>query len=222
MSASKLRGARGAVLGARSRLAALLAEIGSVRVSPRYRGLHWLSATAVLLFFVQLVTGVLLALYYDADPGSAYSSTRFLMVDVPAGWLVRGMHAWAGELLVIVVLAHVVRQFLRRAYLRPREGEWVLGVLLLLIALAFRFTGRLLPWDDIGLAVAQRGLDLIHAVPIAGPVLAAWLSPGEALGPDTLSRFFATHVLVLPWITALCIAVSVGLVARHGLKGDEP
>ena len=98
----------------------------------------------------------------------------------------------------------------------------MLGVGLLIVVLMARFTGRLLPWDTIGHAATQGGLRLIEAVPVFGGSVAWWLRGGEALGDNTLSRFFTTHVLLLPWLAVALLAAHMLLLRRHGLSGDEP
>jgi quinol-cytochrome oxidoreductase complex cytochrome b subunit len=211
---------RRALFGTRSRVRAFLVACGRVRVSPRYRGLRWTSAAILLLLAIQLVTGILLSLYYYPEPESAYDSARFLVGSVSGGWLMRSLHHWAGELLLLAVLLHLAHVYFRRAYARPREYEWILGGLLLLAVLAFRFTGRLLPWDDLGHATANAGLELLETVPLLGPLLAGWLRAGDDMGPNTLSRFFTTHVLILPWFVAIAAGLHLYLVRRHGLCAE--
>jgi quinol-cytochrome oxidoreductase complex cytochrome b subunit len=212
---------RRALFGTRSRVQAFLAALGQVRVSPRYRGLRWTSAAILILLAVELVTGILLSLYYYPEPDAAYDSARFLLDVVQGGWLMRSVHFWAGELLLGAVALHLAHVYFRRAYARPREYEWVLGGLLLLAVLAFRYTGRLLPWDTFGVHSARAGLELLRTVPALGPFLATWLSGGDDMGPNTLSRFFTTHVLILPWFVAGAAALHLYLVRRHGLKEAE-
>ncbi len=218
----RLQRARSSLVGARSRLLSWLADAAAVRVSPRFRRLSWLSVLALFLFLVQAVTGVLLSLYYYPEPGAAWESTRLILGDVPSGWLVRSFHRWAGELLLVTVMAHAAVVFFRRAYRTPREFEWVLGVLLLGAVTLFRFTGRLLPWDTIGQAATASGLRLIETVPLLGGLVAGWLRGGESLGANTLSRFFTTHVLILPWVLVVLLVLHLALVRRHGLSGDGP
>jgi menaquinol-cytochrome c reductase cytochrome b subunit len=215
------RRVRGTLFGTRSRLGDAVAAMAAVRLTPRFRGLRWLSVVALLLFLVQLVTGVLLSLYYYPEPGAAYDSTRFLMQDVDAGWLVRGMHHWSGDLLLGVVMAHAALAFLRRAFRPPREFEWMTGVLLAGLVTLFRFTGRLLPWDTLGRGATEAGLRVVESVPVLGRLGADWLRGGETLGSNTLSRFFTTHVLILPWLLAVVLAVHLVLVVRHGLSGED-
>jgi quinol---cytochrome c reductase cytochrome b subunit, bacillus type len=217
----RLRRARRAFFGTRSRITAFLLAAADRKITDRYRGARWLTTVILLLLLLQLFTGVLLALYYYPEPDAAYESTRFLMGQAFAGWLVRGVHVWSGELLLAAVLSHLAVVYFRRAYARPREYEWVLGLLLLLAMLGFRFTGRLLPWDAFGYESARHGLELIETVPVVGGLAAGWLRAGEDMGPNTLSRFFATHVLILPWVVAGLTALHLVLVRRHGLQEDE-
>jgi len=219
---SPLRKARGAILGTRSRVLRFLNEFGRVVIPPSYKGFRWSSAVILLLLFVQLITGVLLSLYYRPEPAAAHESMRFLVSSVPSGWLVRGMHHWAGDLLLVTVALHMTLVFMRRAYARPREFQWVVGVGLLLVVLAMRFTGSLLPWDGEGYAGALLGLKLVESVPLLGGLLAVWLRAGEVVGPDTLNRFFTTHALLLPWILLALFGLHAVLISRHGLSEDEP
>jgi quinol-cytochrome oxidoreductase complex cytochrome b subunit len=212
---------RRTLFGARSRVTAFLTALGRVRVSPRYRGLRWTSAVILLLFGIELLTGILLSLYYYPEPDGAYETLRFIQGTVDGGWLMRSVHAWAGELLLVAVLVHLAHVYFRRAYAHPRQYEWVVGGFLLLATLAFRFTGRLLPWDDFGVRTAQAGLDLLGSVPLLGPLLSTWLRGGDDMGANTLSRFFTTHVLILPWFVAAATAFHFYLVRRHGLSEDS-
>ncbi len=220
-NARRLERARTAFLGTRSRLGRMLRRTGAMRLSPAYRGARWVSAAILVLLAFLLVSGILLSLYYNPGPQDAYASTRGLVTTVGVGWLVRSMHYWAGELLLIAVLIHLALTFFRRAYVRPREYVWVGGVLLLVLTLAFRFTGRLLPWDEFGYEAGQQSLAMIASVPVLGDLAATWLRGGGEFGVGTLSRFFATHVMILPWITLLVAAIHLYLVKSHGLKERE-
>lgn len=212
---------RRAFFGTRSRVTTFLLEVGKTRVTPKFRLWRWLTAAILLLFALEMGTGILLSLYYYPEPDSAYESMRLLMAEVPNGWLVRSFHHWAGELALALVLAHLLVVFFRRAYTRPHEYSWVVGIFLLLLFLGLRFTGRLLPWDNFGIEVTRHGLALLDQVPLLGGFMSRWLKGGEELGPNTLSRFFTTHVLILPWLVALFAGFHLWLVRRQGLKGDE-
>ena len=210
--------AQKAFLGTSSRFWRFFSVAGATRVTPAYRGSRWLSAAILILFLIQLATGILLSLYYHPDPATAHDSTRFLVGRVPAGWLVRSLHAWAAELLLLGVLAHLILNCARRAYARPREAQWVVGIFLLLFVLAFRFTGRLLPWDTIAYESAYAGLDMLRHIPLLGDGAARWLMGGDAFGAKTLGRFYTTHALVLPWLFFGLTVLHIYLMRRHGLK----
>lgn len=210
-----LEKARGKLFGRGSRIAAFLARVAAVRVPRTYQEFHWIAAAALLLFMLQMATGILLALYYYPDPGTAYASTRFIAGHVTIGWLIRSVHHWAAEFLLLAVLLHLVAMYFRRAYTNPRQYEWVIGVFLLMTVLTLRFTGRMLPWDTIGYEVTRSGLDLMSTVPLIGTPAANWLRAGEEFGPNTLSRFFTTHVLILPWIAVALGGCHLYLVQRH-------
>ncbi|MFV1959937.1 MAG: cytochrome b N-terminal domain-containing protein [Planctomycetota bacterium] len=213
--------ARRAFFGTRSRFVATLKRVGSVRISVRYRRFRWITAIVLLLVLVQIATGILLSLYYNPGPTSAYTSTRFFVTHVPLGWLMRSVHAWAADLLLGAVLLHLALVFFRGAYSRPREYVWMLGVCLLLVILALRFTGRVLPWDEVAYATARDGLAMIADVPIVGGLTAVWLRGGVQVGVNTLSRFFTTHVMILPWLGLVIFSLHAYLVRGHGLAEEK-
>jgi quinol-cytochrome oxidoreductase complex cytochrome b subunit len=216
-SAGRLRRARKAIFGTRGRIAATFAHARTVRVPTTFRGLRWLTAGMLVLVVVLALTGILLSLYYYPEPGAAYASVRAILGSVPFGWLVRGVHRWAADLLLAATLAHVVVVLWTRAYRRPRHMTWAVGFVLLQLVLGFRFTGRLLPFDDLGLETARRGLDFLAHVPVLGPIAADWLRGGPEVSAKSLSRFFTTHVLILPWGALALLVLHGWLVRRHGL-----
>lgn len=218
-TAARLGRARKSFVGTRSRFRAFLSHAANTRVSPRYRGARWITAFILLVFAAQLFTGILLSLYYHPDPTSAHESTHFLIDQVPAGWLVRSVHAWSAEILLVLVVVHLMLVFLRRAYTSPREYQWLVGVLMLVIVIAFRFTGRILPWDQIGHGTTLAGLALLEQVPILGEVASRWLQGGTVFGAKSLGRFYTTHALILPWLLFFLAALHLYLLRRHGLKG---
>jgi quinol-cytochrome oxidoreductase complex cytochrome b subunit len=197
------------------RIRRFLVRLGHIHVPHPYRGFRWVAATALLLFGIQCLTGVLLALYYHPDPGAAWSSTRQIAGSVPVGWAVRSVHHWAGELLLLAVTTHLFILFFRRAYEHPREYEWITAVFLLMAIILFRFTGRMLPADTTGYFATREGLDLLSSVPVLGRPAARWLQGGAQFGANSLSRFYVTHVLLLPWLTAGLALANVWLVLRH-------
>jgi len=197
------------------RIRQFLLRVGGLRFPSPYRGFRWLAAASMLLFCIECVTGTLLALYYQPDPSAAWSSTREIAGTVPIGWAVRGIHLWAGELLLLAVTVHLCIIFFRRAFEHPRQYEWVTAVLLLMAMILFRFTGRMLPADTVGYFATREGLELLSSIPLIGHPAARWLQGGAEFGANTLSRFSITHVLLLPWLTITLAVGNVFLVLRH-------
>jgi ubiquinol-cytochrome c reductase cytochrome b subunit len=178
-----------------------------------------LGVVALLLFGVQAVTGIGLALYYAPTPDHAHESLRWLESAVNGGRLLRALHHWGASFLVVAVVLHLLRVFLHGAYRAPRELNWVAGVKLLLLVLAFGLTGYLLPWDQKAFWATRVTLNISDTVPLVGPFLARVLSGGDTLGALTLIRFYALHVLVLPALALLLVVGHLALVQRHGTAG---
>ena len=153
---------------------------------------------AAVLFGILLVTGVYLMFVYTPSVGSAYGDMQHLKTGVGFGQLIRNMHRWAAHLMVLVVGLHFVRVFYAGAYKKPREFNWVIGVMLLLITLMFSFTGYLLPWDQLSYWAVTVGTGLVHYVPLVGDKVQNLLIGGPQVGQNTLLRFYALHVAVLP------------------------
>lgn len=175
-------------------------------------------SVALFAFLVQVFTGVLLAFNYAPTPGEAYDSLRYIMTQVTAGPLVRGMHHWGASLMIIVVMLHLVQAFLWGAYKKPREATWMSGVVLLLLTLAYGLSGYLLPWDNRAYWGTVVTTQIAELAPGLGPYMLRLLgSDGTAIGTVTFTRFYAAHVLLLPPLTMLLIGVHVYLVRRHGV-----
>ena len=155
------------------------------------RDVNWmqtLGAATLTAFLVQATTGVFLAMYYKPDPDSAYASIQNITNEVTLGWLVRGMHKWGASLFIILMFLHMARTFLFGAYKYPRELNWIIGVLLLVMGMAEGFTGYLLPWDQTAYWATVVGININATAPIAGPFLAQFLQGGAQIGPDTLAE----------------------------------
>ncbi|MHB9024835.1 MAG: cytochrome b [Armatimonadota bacterium] len=182
-------------------------------------GLTWcLGGTALLLFINQVITGVLLAVYYQPSQEAAYASVRFIEQQVSLGWLIRQMHAWGANLMVVFVMAHMVKVFFNKAYRPPRELTWVSGTLLLFVTLGFGFSGYLLPWDQLSYWASMVGTSLTEAVPWLGHYILVLLRGGENLSGLTISRFFALHVIVLPWVAGILLIGHFMIVRRLGIS----
>ncbi|HEX2736736.1 MAG TPA: cytochrome b N-terminal domain-containing protein, partial [Acidimicrobiia bacterium] len=171
---------------------------------------------AAVLFGILLVTGVYLMFVYTPSVNSAYGDMQHLKTGVGFGQLIRNVHRWAAHLMVLAVALHFVRVFYAGAYKRPREFNWVIGVMLLLLTLAFSFTGYLLPWDQLAYWAVTVGTDLVHYVPLFGGKLQDLLIGGPQVGQNTLLRFYALHVAVLPAALVLLLAVHIWRVRKDG------
>lgn len=178
---------------------------------------HTLGSATLTAFLVQALTGAILAMYYKPHPDTAYQSIRYITNDVTLGWLVRGMHRWGASVFIILMFFHMARVFLFGAYKYPRELNWIVGVLLLALGLLEGFTGYLLPWDQTAYWATVVGINLNGTAPFLGPFLAQFLQGGAAIGTDTLSRFYALHMLMMPGAIAGLIGLHLYLVVRLGV-----
>ena len=202
------------------------------------RDVNWmqtLGAATLTAFLVQATTGVFLAMYYKPDPNSAYESIQNITHDVTLGWLVRGMHKWGASVFIILMFLHMARVFLFGAYKYPRELNWIIGALILVLGMLEGFTGYLLPWDQTAYWATVVGININATAPIAGPFLAQFLQGGAAINPDTLARFYSMHMLLIPGALMALILLHLYLVVRLGVtsppwspdragrkRGDEP
>jgi len=176
-----------------------------------------LGAAALTAFIVQVLTGVILAMYYKPDPASAYPSVVNITENLTLGWLVRGMHKWGASVFIILLFLHMGRVFLFGAYKYPRELNWLIGVILLTMALGEGLTGYLLPWDQTAYWASVVGINLNGTAPFLGPWLAQFLRGGQEIGGETLTRFYSLHMLVIPGGLFALIGLHLYLVVRLGI-----
>ena len=174
-----------------------------------------------MLFGILLVTGIYLMFVYTPSVGSAYGDMQNLKTGVGFGQLIRNVHRWSAHLMVLVVALHLVRVFYAGAYKKPREFNWVIGVMLLLLTLGFSFTGYLLPWDQLAYWAVTVGTNLVHYVPLVGGQLQDLLIGGPQVGQNTLLRFYALHVAVLPLLLALMLTVHIWRVRKDGFAVER-
>ncbi len=177
-----------------------------------------LGGTPAFLFVVQIVTGVLLALYYRADPATAHESVRFITEEVAFGWYVRSVHKWAATFMVAAVALHQLRVFFTAAYRYPREMNWMVGTLLLVCTLMTGFTGYSLVFEQLSYWGATVGANVAGSVPLIGGLLRRLLLGGDAYNQATLARFFILHGAVLPVTMVLLLAVHLLLVRLQGVS----
>lgn len=198
----------------------LAAALLHVRIPADARTLYF-GGIALFLFGIQAGTGTLLALYYKPTPEAAYDSIIAIMSDISFGWLIRSVHHWAANLMIIFVVLHMLRVFFQAAFKRPRELTWVVGVGLLGITLVFGFTGYLLPWDQRAYWATVVGTEIGGNVPIIGDQLLLLLRGGADVTGSTLSRFFGIHMLVLPMALAGLLVIHLTLVHQLGLADPK-
>jgi cytochrome b6 len=184
----------------------------------RFMPLYYFGGMTLFFFGVQVATGILLMLYYRPSAEGAFESVEFIMTTVPFGWLVRSIHSWSANLMVFFAFAHLATVFFLKAYRPPRELTWITGCLLLFLALAFGFSGYLLPWNQLAFFATKVGTDIAGAVPFAGEWLLRFLRGGERVTGGTLSRFYGWHVAILPAFTGLMLAVHLLFVQKLGLS----
>ena len=178
---------------------------------------HALGGITHLLFLTLVVTGVMLAVYYRPSAQEAFPSIQHIVSGVTLGWLVRDLHVWSASLLVLVALAHMAQVFFEAAYKPPRETTWLVGVVLLFLILSFGATGYLLAWDQSAYWTVTEALAALEEAPIFGGFLTGVLRADPIVSGATLSRFFAAHVIVLPWLSLAALGFHFAMVRRHGV-----
>ncbi len=186
---------------------------------PRHKLSYWyfLGGMTLFLFGVQVITGILLLLYYR--PGAeAFESVQYLVTQVQFGWLLRSIHSWSANLMVFTAFAHMFSVLFLKAYRKPRELTWVTGVVLLFLVMGFGFSGYLLPWNTLAYFATKVGTEITGQVPIVGRPLMIFLRGGEEVTGATLTRFFGFHVAVLPGLATLLIGIHILLVQRLGMS----
>lgn len=186
---------------------------------PRF-ALKWyycLGGITAFLFVVQGITGIMLAFYYKPTPEAALASIQYIETQVSFGAAIRAIHHWAANGMIVMCLAHMMRVFIMGAYKPPRELNWISGVVLLMLTLAFGFTGYLLPWDQRAFWATTVGSDIAGSFPAIGNLALVFLRVGWSVSGETLSRFYALHVIVIPLITVGSMVAHFIMIRRQGI-----
>ncbi len=195
------------------------------------KGTNWfytLGSATLFAFIVQAITGVFLAMFYVPSATEAYASISHINNEVFLGAFVHGMHKWGSSLMVILIFLHMGRTFFFGAYKYPRELNWVIGVVLLILTMTMSFTGYLLPFDQRSFWASVVGININGTGPVVGPYLSDFLRAGPELGATTLSRFYAIHMLLLPGAIIALIGAHLYLVVKLGttappwLRAEKP
>jgi quinol-cytochrome oxidoreductase complex cytochrome b subunit len=179
---------------------------------------YFFGGITLFLFGVQVCTGILLLLYYRPSAGEAFESVQYIMTRVQFGWLIRSIHSWAANLMILMAFLHMFSVLFLRAYRKPRELTWVSGMILLFLALGFGFSGYLLPWNTLAFFATKVGTEISGQVPIVGHRMMIFLRGGEDVTGATLTRFFGFHVALLPGLATLLILLHLALVQKFGIS----
>ena len=186
--------------------------------SHRHSWIYLLGGGAMFLFALQLASGCLLMLYYQPSESCAHESVRRIMLEVPYGWLVRSIHVWGANLFIAIVGLHFLTTLFTRAYRRPRELTWLSGMAMLGLALAFGFSGYLLPWNELAYYATLVGTEIPAVVPGIGDLVVHLLRGGQQVTGDTITRFFAAHVMILPLGFGLFLLIHLVLIQIQGMS----
>ena len=202
----------------RSGAIGFVAPIMTHRV-PRDAKWWYVFGSATLMFFtIQIVSGILLATLYAPSAADAYQSLQYIDAQVPMGWMLRALHGWSSNAMVIMVVVHMSQVFLHASFKYPRELTWMVGVLLLFCTLALAFTGQIMRWDQDAYWGLGIGASIVDRVPGIGNQLRGILLGGPYIGGATLSRFFALHVFVLPGVTIALVGLHMALILKGGIS----
>lgn len=185
-----------------------------------------LGGTPAYLFLIQILTGILLAMYYEPSTGTAYESVRYITREVHFGWYLRSMHKWAATFMIASVILHQMRVFFTGAYRKPREINWIVGMFLLISTLLTGFTGYSLVYEQLSYWGATVGANISDSVPVIGGFLKRMMLAGDVYNERTLPRFFILHAAILPVTTTFLIAIHITLIRLQGVTEfkfeDEP
>lgn len=179
---------------------------------------YFLGGMVLFLFIVQVCTGVLMLFYYQPSTAGAYESVQFLMTQAKFGWLVRSIHVWGANLMILVLFIHMFSVWILKAYRAPRELTWLSGLGLLGVTLGLGFTGYLLPWNTLSYFATRVGTSMAGVVPVVGPFIERMMRGGNDVTGATLTRFYGLHTSVLPAVLFGFLGLHVLLVQRHGMS----
>jgi ubiquinol-cytochrome c reductase cytochrome b subunit len=180
----------------------------------------WYSLGSILLFIflMQIVTGILLLVYYVPDAEKAFASVTTIMNEIPFGWLVRMCHAIGSHMMVLLLLFHMLSVLFMGSYKKPRELNWLSGFVLLNLVMGISLTGYLLPWSQLSFWATTVATNSVSAIPVIGDFLVQFLRGGKLVGPSTLGRFFALHVAFIPLTIAVFVGIHLFLLQRIGVS----
>jgi cytochrome b6 len=190
---------------------------------PHFKGSFWyyFGGVSLFLFIVQVITGILLLMYYQPGAETAFESVHFIVSKVQFGWLIRSIHSWAANLMVLSVFIHMFSVYFMKAFRKPRELSWISGFVLLGLALALGFTGYLLPWNTLSFFATKVGTEITAVVPMIGKPMVEFLRAGPDVSTATLTRFFGFHVAIFPAIFTVILMVHLIFIQVQGMSEPE-
>jgi len=194
-------------------------HLASVKISKRslaFQATWFLGTLSLGTFLILATTGILLMLYYHPSVPQAYADMKDLQFVVSAGVFLRNLHRWSAHAMVLLVFAHMFKVFYRGAYRAPREFNWVIGVILLMVTLLLSYTGYLLPWDQLAYWAITVGSNLMSSVPVLGQKLRFLMLGGNTVNANALLRFYVLHCVVLPLAAGVLLAIHFWRIRKDG------
>ncbi len=200
-----------------------LIEFAKKKSVPKFRETIWyyFGGIALLLFVIQVLSGILLLMYYQGTEDAAYESVKFISTKVSFGWLIRSVHSWSANLMILAIFIHMFSVYFLKSFRKPRELTWYTGFILLALAMGFGFSGYLLPWNELAFFATKVGTDITRQIPLIGDSLLILLRGGEDVTGATLSRFFGFHVAVLPGLFTVFLVLHLMFIQRQGMAEPE-
>ena len=191
------------------------------KVVPKHRHSVWYNMGGLALFFftVQVITGILLMVYYR--PAEPWMSVQRIVMEIPFGALIRSIHHWSANLMTLTLFLHLFSTFFMKAYREPREFTWLSGALLFALVLVFGFSGYLLPWDDLAFFATRVGIAEVEKAPLLGVWLADLARGGPEVTVDTIGRFYTLHVMVLPVTILTIIGLHLFFIQVQGVSEPD-
>jgi quinol-cytochrome oxidoreductase complex cytochrome b subunit len=198
-------------------------EFASHKSVPSWKGSFWyyFGGVALFLFIVQVITGILLLMYYQPGEKTAFESVRFIVTKVKFGWLIRSIHSWAANLFILAIFIHMFSVFFTKAFRRPRELTWYSGFMLLGLAMGLGFSGYLLPWNTLAYFATKVGTTIVAVVPVLGQPIMQFLREGKEVTTATLTRFYGLHVAIFPLVFTAVLSLHMLLVQTQGMHEPE-
>ncbi len=198
-------------------------EFAAKKKVPQFVGSFWyyFGGVSLFLFIIQVVTGILLLMYYQPGAQTAFESVRFIVVKVKFGWLIRSIHSWSANLMIFSVFVHMFSVYFTKAFRKPRELTWYSGFILLLLSMGFGFSGYLLPWNTLAFFATKVGTSIAAVLPVLGEPMLELLRAGKDVSTATLTRFYGLHVAILPAVFTVILGAHLMLVQMMGMHEPE-